>query len=56
MTEYLTREQYAKFAAEQLLADDEALAAFEVGTLPVDDDVAAHVDAALARRHRDYAR
>jgi hypothetical protein len=56
MTELVTRAEFARRAADALLADADALAAFEVGALSVDEDVGALVDAALARRYRDRHR
>jgi hypothetical protein len=42
----------ADYAAEQLLADADALAEFEIGALDVPPDVEARVTAALASRRR----
>lgn len=40
--------------ARQILADEQATADYEVGSLLVPPEVAAEIDAALRRRHHDY--
>lgn len=46
----ISRADFCRAAAAQVLADPDALAAYEIGELPVPHDVAAEIDAALRRQ------